>query len=224
MENPWRSLRNSIPYVLNQDLDVIQSMNAKYVNTPRMIQTQLLPEPFIGNIEAPIIVLTKNPGFDVINDPPWHSKERFKELAMANLFQETSEYPFFFLNPEIKNSPGAEWHKDKLKALIRRTSLKKVAQTICSIPCFPYHTLNYTGLPKTISDGILPSQKYTRLLVMKAIERQAIIILGTGKNAWSSLVPELFSYQRTYFLHNHQRSFISPGNLDQFEELVITLG
>lgn len=188
MENPWRNIPNAAPYVLNQDLFIIQEMNTRYADKPRMIQTQLLPEPFIGNIDSPIILLTKNPGFDKANDPEWHADERFKELARANLFQEPSEYPFYFLNPTIKESPGAKWHLGKLRMLLEATSIIKVAQNICSIPSFPYHTKQFIGIPKRITEEILPSQLYTRFLVLNAIVRKAIIVLGSGKNEWESLI------------------------------------
>lgn len=220
MDNPWKNLPDAVPYVLEQDRYVIHEINYKYGDSPRKIQTQLMPEPFIGNIEAPIIILTKNPGFDKLNDPFWHTQEKLQRLARINLFQEPSDYPFYFLNPEIHHSPGAVWHREKLRTLINKTSLIKVAQNICSIPSFPYHTSQYSGIPKRISKEVLPSQRYTRFIVLMAIERNDIIVLGSGKNEWETLVPELFNYQKTYFLRNSQRPYISPGNLNQFAELL----
>lgn len=220
MDNPWKNTPLESPYILEQDRYLIREMNYKYGDSLRKIQTQLLPEPFLGNIDAPIIMLTKNPGFDALNDPFWHTQERMQRLARANLLQEPSDYPFYFLNPEIQDSPGAAWHREKLRALIIRTSLLKVSQNVCSIPSFPYHTSRYSGIPKRISEDILPSQKYTRFIIRRAIERDTIIVLGSGKNEWGALVPELFNYQKTYFLSNSQRPFISPGNLDEFAELL----
>jgi len=220
MDNPWRNLPEKAPYVLEQDRYIIREINYEYGDSPRKIQTQLFPEPFLGNIEAPIMVLTKNPGFDELNDPFWHTQERMKRLVRNNLLQEHSDYPFYFLNPEIQDSPGAVWHREKLKALIQRTSLIRVAQNVCSVPSFPYHTSKYAGIPKRISEEVLPSQRYTRFIIRRAIERNVIIVLGSGKNEWEALVPELFNYQKTYFLSNNQKPFISSGNMDHFSELL----
>lgn len=223
MENIWKGIPTRAPFILEEDLFVIQEMNYLYRGSAKEIQTQLLPEPFVGNINAPIIILTKNTGFDKGDDPIWHAKERFQRLALSNLYQEPSDYPLYFLHPEIKDSPGAIWHYGKMKELIRRTSLTRVADNVCSIPYFPYHTSRFSVIPKKISKEGLSSHRYTKLLIRNAIDRRAIIIMASGRRAWASLVPELDNYQKKYLLRSAQCHCITPGNLDQFEELVDAL-
>lgn len=195
-------------------------MNYLYGRTPKKLQTQMLPEPFIGDINAPILILTKHPGFDEENDLIWHADERLQRLAMANLNQEKSDYPFYFLNPEIEESPGAKWHYGKLKELIQRNSLENVANNVCSIPSFPYHAGQFNGIPKSFSDNILPSQRYTRYLIREAIKRRAVIIMASGKKEWETLVPGLADYPQLYKLRSIQSQYITPGNFDEFEMLV----
>lgn len=223
MENVWRSIPKSAPFILDQDKYIIKELNYLYGGTLKKIQTQMLPEPFIGDINAQILILTKNPGFDEENDLVWHTDERLQRLAMANLHQEKSDYPFYFLNPEIEKSPGAKWHYGKLKELIKGTSLENVANNVCSIPSFPYHTEQFSGIPKKVSDEILPSQRYTRYLIREAIKRQAVIIMASGKKEWETLVPGLAEYSKRYLLHSNQSQHITSGNFDEFEMLVNVL-
>ncbi len=223
MENVWRNIPAVPPYILDQDKYVIREMNYLYGGTPKKVQTQMLPEPFIGNIHAPILILTNSPGFDEENDLIWHTDERLQRLARTNLNQEDSDYPLYFLNPEIRESPGAKWHYGKLRELIFRTSLENVAANVCSIPSFPYHTSLFTGIPKKVSDEILPSQKYTRYIVREAIRRQAVIILASGKKEWETLVPGLSDYSQRYVLRSKQSQHITPGNFDEFWMLVDVL-
>ncbi len=58
MDNLWKNLPDEAPYVLDQDRYIIHEINYKYGDSHQKIQTQLMPEPFIGNIEAPRIILT----------------------------------------------------------------------------------------------------------------------------------------------------------------------
>jgi hypothetical protein len=222
MKNPWLSLPESPPYVLEQDTYVIRAMNYAYGGTDRQIQTQLLPDPYTGNIEASILLLTKNSGFDEKSDPYWHTRDAFLTLMRKNIFQEPLPYPFVYLDPQLANSPGAQWHTKRLKWLIQDSSLKKVATNICSIPYFPYHTAKFSGIPKKITDDILPSQRYTKYLIRQAMDRKAVIVITLFETEWKKLVPELESYEKTYRL-NSQNTSISPDNLDQYEELVMIL-
>ena len=59
--------------ILKADVDVIDSYNRKCKNEGVRIQTRLLPQPFIGNPEAPIWILTLT-----TNDPgSWVFQLRF---------------------------------------------------------------------------------------------------------------------------------------------------
>lgn len=72
--NPWNKAEieawkailktgQSGEFILKEDVDIIASYNRKCKNEGELIQTYLLPQPFIGNPEAPIWILTLNPGY-----------------------------------------------------------------------------------------------------------------------------------------------------------------
>ena len=62
----WRNILNagqSGEFILKADADVIASYNRKCNKANYFIHTSLLPQPFIGNPEAPIWILNQNPGY-----------------------------------------------------------------------------------------------------------------------------------------------------------------
>lgn len=62
MENPWKHLPGQPPYVLPADAPAISSFN-QGVSDEHQIRLELLPEPYLGDPDAPIILLSLNPGF-----------------------------------------------------------------------------------------------------------------------------------------------------------------
>lgn len=224
MRNPWVKTPLVPPYVLDEDEQVIFGINEWYSGKDQVIQTQLLPEPYIGNPKAPIIVLTKNPGFDKDSDPYWHTRIDFQKLMRVNLSQEDSDYPFVYFNSALSDSPGTKWHKKSLNRLIRSSSVEEVANKVCSIPYFPYHTASFSSIPKGITREILPSQSYTQYLVQQAINRGAIIVITLFEKKWKELVEDLRTYPKAYSLKS-QNTMISKGNMEigEFSEILSVL-
>ena len=61
VRNPWSSLPDSPPFVLADDKRAIEAFNQK-AKKNAIIQTDMLPEPFMGSLNAPVFVLLENPG------------------------------------------------------------------------------------------------------------------------------------------------------------------
>ena len=60
--NPWIAVPDAAPYVLSEDRDLIERFNVRA--TPRTrIETDLLPEPFVGRMEALVIIALFNPAY-----------------------------------------------------------------------------------------------------------------------------------------------------------------
>ena len=59
--NPWSSLPDSPPFVLADDKRAIEAFNQE-AKKNAIIQTEMLPEPFVGSLNAPVFVLLENPG------------------------------------------------------------------------------------------------------------------------------------------------------------------
>lgn len=62
MENPWRKLPEAAPFVLVCDQQRICDFNA-IAKKEHKIHVEVLPEPYTGNPEAPVLLLNLNPGF-----------------------------------------------------------------------------------------------------------------------------------------------------------------
>ena len=62
MQNPWLSLPENPPFVLECDHQIILAFNNR-VKPEHLIHWEFLPEPYTGNPEAKILLLNLNPGF-----------------------------------------------------------------------------------------------------------------------------------------------------------------
>lgn len=105
MHNPWLALPPTAPYVLPAEREIIERFNRTYPDPKTQIRLQVLPEPFIGNLNAKVVVLSLNPGFDE-SDMTWHSQPDFATSIHANLRHASQPYPFYPLNPAFSRSGG----------------------------------------------------------------------------------------------------------------------
>jgi hypothetical protein len=147
-----------------------------------------------------------------------HARQDFSEAIWRNLRHETSEYPFYFLDPQFRDTGGAAWWLKKLRVLIEDTSLESVAQGLFCVELFGYHSINYRPIPKRIRREPLPSQEYGFHLVRQAIEKGAEIVIMRSKKVWLESVPELVNYP-VHTLRNPQNPAMSPGNLDGYKRI-----
>jgi hypothetical protein len=172
------------------------------------IRLEVLPEPYLGNVESEIVLLNGNPGFSEL-DILFYEKKEVRALWRKNILHEPMEYPFYLLAPPLRDEPGPRWWRRRLKQLIRdgEDKLRVVANHICCIEFFPYHSrrLKFSG-------QLLDSQKYGFDLVEKAIDRGAVIVIMRSAELWLSAVPRLGKYKRVYRLNSVQNVAISLKN------------
>jgi hypothetical protein len=218
IENPWRRLPYKPPYVLPEDKERVRTFND--------LDFDLLPEPFVGRPDAPVVLLGNNPGVQSDEAKAWKQKPAFAERMRDNLLHRLSDdFPFLYLEPDPDISPlGKEWWRRKLKHLFLRfgpgedVARSILARSILAVEFFPYVSYRYR------QGGLcLPSQKYSLSLVKNAVERGAVIVLTRGQRRWEKAIPELPKYPRCFRLKEVQRAPISPGNFpdrDQFEEII----
>lgn len=206
MNNPWQKLPKSAPYLLEIDKERVLAFNEK-VKDHVKIQHHVLPEPYIGNPKAPVILLALNPGY-ADEDIRYYQNEFVHSLWKKNLFHEKMEYPFYMLHPEFnQNIGGTRWWRQKLREMIEICGVKKVANHICCIEYSPYHSIKYKP-----QKSILESQKYNFELVQEAIKNQAIIVIMRHEKGWLSSVPELKNYKYLYGLNSKQNIAVSRNN------------
>ena len=216
ISNPWLDLPEEAPFAFAPDLDAVDKFNGS-ANSDTMIRLELLPEPFLGDPSAPVVLLALNPGFSP-DDITHHRQPDFINLARQNLRHEKNQYPFYLLNPDL-TAPGQIWWKRKLSHLIAEKGQDVIAQRIFCIEYFPYHSRRYAH-----SKLILPSQNYSFSLVRRAIERNAIIVILRSEKLWQTAVPELVNYGHLYRLRSAQNVMITPNNCpDGYEKILEAL-
>lgn len=204
MDNPWNQIPITAPYILHEDLSFITSFNEKAATDHRIV-TDILPEPFLGNItNAKVVLLNLNPGFSE-KDLFWHKQQEFVSENKKNLFHESNP-PFYLLNTKFRDSGGFIWWHAHLKQFISQFGLDSVAKSFMCIEYFPYHSKRYKSMP------IIPSQQYSFSLVREAMKRNLPIILMRGKKLWLEGVPELSTYPYSC-LNSAQNVSVSKGNL-----------
>jgi hypothetical protein len=206
MENPWRSLRMEAPYVYEADKPAVAAFNALASDEYR-IQTDVLPEPFLGRNDAPIVLLNLNPGFDEHAYLTYEDRYT-RDAWRKNAVHEPLAYPFYFLDPQISQAGGgAQWWKKKLKEPIQIAGEYRVASKILCIEYFPYPSRKFKPMR-----SLVESQQYSFALADQAIDRNAVIVLMRGKRLWEHAVPRLARYPRLFTLNSQQNVAISSKN------------
>lgn len=217
--NLWRRLPETRPFVLPVDADAIERFNWKAKEHVK-VDLNLLPEPFIGRFDAPIVLLNLNPGWSS-DDARWHRSPGFSRRLWANLKQERSPYPFYLLNPSQKQdfgeySPGGKWWHNRLRVLIEHVgSLEAVARGLLCVEFFAYHSKRFGRRIQPI-----PSQEFSFSLVRSALSRKAIVVILRSRRLWMEAVPELLTYKRQFTLRNPRSTYLTPNNCDGFDTIV----
>lgn len=204
MINPWSNLPNSPPYLLPEDRECVERFNAR-AKEEHQLRLDTLPEPYLGNPEAPVVLLNLNPGHSD-EDALWHARQDFSASARANLLHKESSYPFYLLNPAYADSPGHQWWNKHLRSLIEEFGLERVARAVLCVELLPYHSRRFH--PSCLG---VPSQRYGRGLVRAAIERKAVIIIMRARERWLKAVPEIAT-AGFHELRNPQNPCISANN------------
>lgn len=215
MANPWRQLPNTAPYVLPDDQPFVDIFN-RTATENTFIHTELLPEPFFGRLDAPVVVLLLNPGFSA-DDARFHRQRKFRSRLRAAIQTESNFLPHFHLDDEA-DWPGGRWWLRSVRPLTQEAGLVCVAKNLLAIEFFPYHS-------KRFQHGHLrlPSQEFSFSLVRDAIDRKAKIICVRGANLWFGAVPKLASYRRLSQVNNPRSASLSTNNLPSYGSVVAAL-
>ncbi len=179
------------------------------------IRTELLPEPYLGNRDAPIVLLNLNPGFSEY-DRVFHDDPRGREAIRRNLAHQHLEYPFYLLDPANSYAPGAGWWRERLRELLDVGGDVAVANAIFCVEYFPYHSEKYDSKLDRI---LWTANAYGRQLVSRAMERDAEIVVMRVKSRdtarWYKALPQLAEYRNVHDCRNWRKPFISRGNLPE---------
>jgi toxin ParE1/3/4 len=209
MHNPWKDLPLNPPYVLRADLQAITTFNSvRQPNRRIEIEVGSIPEPFIGNSQsAKVVLLNGNPGHDV-RDGDAHKDQDFGKALRLNLLHEKQDYPFFPLNPMFSRTPCASWWYRHLRELFDVGGLTRleVAQRLCVIEWFPYHSLNGKNLPQNY---VVASQIYSFEIATQALKADKLIVGMRAKPRWTGVGPH---FGNIPYLKNPQNPTVSRKN------------
>lgn len=201
-ENPWRQLPLLEPFVLPEDNGALSAFNAS-ASDNSFVHLELLPEPFLGSPNAPVVVLGLNPGFKEA-DLTQHADSSFVNRSRNNLLHGPSDYPFYLLDTGIVRTM---WWDRKFGSLVTRFGRQVVARGVLCVEYFPYHSRRFHHRKVQV-----PSQNYSFGLVRQALYREAVIIVLRGRRLWFAAVPELQSYRSLYCTRSVQNPVLSPRN------------
>jgi hypothetical protein len=208
-DNPWFRLPPGPPYVLAEDEDAVRKFNARAGGAHRIQIDKLLPEPFVGDPAAPVLLLSNNPGFgerSVLRQQP-DFMTRIRDGIRLNF----STYPFIYLDPDYCETNSGRWWRQKLRCLLERFGDTVVARSVCNVVYFPYPSTKFRH-----GRCEVPSQQYSFRLVRDAVERGAMMVhMRKGQlRRWRDKVAELEGYDKLILLRNPQMPSVSPRNCD----------
>ncbi|MDA1298546.1 MAG: hypothetical protein O2868_00530 [Proteobacteria bacterium] len=204
MENPWKDLPTVAPYGLVENLELIERFNQS-AKPEHLIHTGILPEPHLGDPNAPIVLLSLNPGYSP-QDEITHSDRVFVEACRKCARHEPQDYPFYLLNPELPGG-GFDWWSKKLKPLIELFGRERVAHKVFCVELFPYHSVKFAHHKLRVH-----SQDYAAYLIRNSVQKNALLVAMRGFRFWEQLVPELSEYPQLFRLNSAQNVTISAKN------------
>lgn len=88
MNNPWHRLPARSPFVLPEDAESVLAFNAKQcqrANQEHLLRLDLVPEPFVGRPDAPVVLLGNNPGVNSAESEADRRKPTFARRMRDNL-------------------------------------------------------------------------------------------------------------------------------------------
>jgi hypothetical protein len=216
-ESPWMDLPPSAPYVHPPDREIVDGVRARAFGADHRLRLELLPEPYLGDPGARVVLLSRNPGFHP-NDVPAHGRADFAAACRGNLAHQPSAHPFYLLDPAFQATPGGQYWRQKLRYVAERVrralgakeleaAWQAVAQGVLCVEYHGYHSPLYRSLGAT-----LPTQRYGFALVAAAVRRGAVILALRSVRDWMEAVPELRGYARLFRTRSPQNVTVTPRN------------
>jgi hypothetical protein len=191
--------------VLAEDTDVITAHNSRRKEI-HQFRLDTLPVPFMGPLDAPVVLLNLNPGFhpsDLINYAP---EPRASMMRQSLTHELPADQAFYFVTEEFEGTGGWGWWSKRLKPLIKKVGLDRVRRGVQVIEYVPYKSQRFYGFK-----GGMPSQAYSFHLAQQAVKRGASVVAMRRSKSWVSAIPGL-SDDDVHVLNSVQNVTISHNN------------
>lgn len=207
--NPWVQLPAAPPYVVPADEPHITAFNELYApDSPYYLDLSMPPEPVLGLHDAPVVLLSANPGRDPADPDYYYRQPGAIEHALKDSASADGN-PVRLLTDEVANTPGGIWWRRIVGGLKSAGyEYEELSQRILVVEFHGYHSRKWSWLPIT-----LPSQRYGFEIVRQAMERQAAIVILRAVRPWKIAVPELITYERLALTNSARKSAVSAGNM-----------
>lgn len=208
--NPWKNIS-----WCNTIADCDKAFITKYLvglnkGKPSVqIHNEMLPEPFIGNLDANVYFLNGNPGITPI-DIALTNNASFEKQIQDTLCQRPRSSQFMWIAPKLSTiissnrHSGYDWWEDKLSKVLAVNP----NPNICNIEYFPYHSYK---LPSSLIN--LPSNDFVNWYINDAIKKKKWIIILRCKNKWLQRIPKLMGNPNLLFCCNSRNVWVSEKNL-----------
>jgi hypothetical protein len=138
LPNPWLRLPRTAPFVLRADRAAVDAFNSQ-AREEHVLHLNLLPIPFLGRQDAPIVLLNLNPGYHP-DDDTLQASPYFVGSCRQCLKHSLGDYPFFFLDPHIEGNqpgPGHRWWNRILRPLLKLYRPELLAHALLCVEFFP---------------------------------------------------------------------------------------
>lgn len=205
--SPWVRFSGREPYVLPEDKPIVDRWNERLgPDDPRRLELHVLPEPFLGYHDAPVLILMANPGSvpaDRRIDRGWVTAANQQALAAPG------GTVMYSLDDKAATFPGGLWWRRMTRRLLAPgRTYADLAARLLVVQWHGYHSARPSLPPER-----LPSQDFAVDLVARAMDRQAPIIIGTAGSFWRSRVPGLGAYPGLIAKNSPQAMSLSERNL-----------
>lgn len=203
-DNPWKKLGQQRPFVLEEDRPDIEKFNSIHGDDEnKRINLNHTPEPRLGPVTAPVVILQLNPSYNK-SEPYGPQSEQTILRNLASVRDENY--------PHLGVITIDDWWNKRLRQLMNVPMIgrERLSRGICSVEFFPYRSIKfYHGALR------IPSQNYTFALVRERLVSGAIIIIMRGYRLWVAEIPELETHmnQTVFRTKNPQCTYITRGNL-----------
>lgn len=153
-------------------------------------------------LTAPVVLLYSNPGY---SPDPVETPDLCEQFAIEG-------WPFGHLHDAAPQG-ARDWTRQNLKWLIESYDTHFIANAVACAQLTPWASVRF-------HDGLrLPSRPRILDIVGEAARRGALMIVMRGRSYWEPVL----AGARVVMARNPRCAAVSPGNLDQFDEVRATL-
>ena len=207
------------------DLPFLQAFNQN-ANSNHQLDLLLYPEPFAGNADAKVYLLSGNPGlcdYDyqlmTSNQPIW---DKMMQQSYDPIPRVGHTPTMYWLDPDWKDQikpvngydGGFSWWEKRTNQLPNR-SKSPLDNKLFNIDYHPYHSKNIM-----INNNIqnLPSQVEVDNIIRNAfINKNRLFIIVRCRKAWEKRLKAILNVQQlpnnVIYLDNPRCAYLTPGNM-----------